>query len=994
MALDANILAGLMSSKIEDIAYQYREAEKSPNDAHFAMASAIVDHIDQASDAVSEDDLNDRLDPIIGDIGDINNSVDELRDDIKSNFDDILATRDRLDGEFKPQLNLEVLNRKETDKELFKTTSSLANLRQRTAEFEDNITNAVFEVDPDNGTFNLRAYSYTDNAFTQAGLLIDGVEGQVTIQAGRITDLGNAVQEANASIDVLAGEIELRATYTEMTEFVSGALDAIIPAYSFGFFNSPEGWSAVNGTLTQGNGFISCTIGDIENRNLSYSADDNPIITIVTTRTQGTGFVGDLIVYYESDIPRIYSGVLNQKEIDSRNVQNLNLAEEPTYTGVVTGIQLVLGETADDIFEVDNITIGKPSAQLEALEGITAKVNKLGIDIDAIEGEITTFVTTTFYEENTVTLNNVTQVLDGEEAIISFKATQTELNDQGTVDKANTAAIWVNGADANIRTSVVSFNAEEGGIDDQIAGITGSLDVINQELSTIDGARIRSNLLSINKLQIESGNLEEAQFYTELKLLDQRNNDLKIGDSVAIVDTQVKTLATDQSATAQEILELKASTGTIEGQVNANSTRIQQAQTDISGNASAIAGLTTQVQNTQNDLSQAELLLDSTIDDLGVVSSRAYLGVSDVVGGKREITGVTFNSQDNGIRFKGDIFELANTNGQTALYWNSTDNKWVFDGKLIIGGYTVESEADIRGLDGTDGQVGAGFYGSTYTSISWTTSTANSRFTSLVGRPPVNGDIFTQTRTDGADSQARQYNGSSWVAVALQVNGSIVASGTIAGDKLIAGTEISAPRIVGGEIITNTGTGTRGEYYDDGTYLQWLGSGNKTDANGVFWIKRDGTGFIKGEFFQGEIIATEAASFSVGSAQTGTGTVTYNSNGKVVTLTARTSLNITASGDRRGDESKFKLVVSIKRGTTVIESYTVYPPSGVYINEPEVGINETVFALRLSDFAIDTHPTVGSRSYTITAVFSETAPYSYSSSSLSGVLKVEENLLA
>jgi len=682
MALDANILAGLMSSNVEDIAYQYREAEKSPNDVHLAFSSAIVDHINAASDSVTEEDVNDILDPIRDDIDGINTSVDDLRDDLASSIDDILATRDELDGVFKPQLNLEVLNRKETDKELFKTTTSLAELRRRSEQFEDDITNVLFEVNPDDGTFNVRAYTYTDNAFTQAGLLIDGVEGQVTIQAGRITDLGDAVEDANASIDVLAGEIELRATYTEMTEFVSGALDAIIPAYSFGFFNSAEGWTAVNGAITQGNGFISTTIGDIENRSLSYSADENPIITIVTTRTQGTGFVGDLIVYYESDIPRTYSGVLTQKEIDSQNVQNLNLSEEITYTGTVTGLQLVLGETTDDVFEIDSITIGKPSAQLEALEGITAKVNKLGIDIDAIEGQITTFVTTAYYDENTVTLNNVTQVLDGEEAIISLKATQTLLNDQGTVDKANTAAIWVDGADANIRTSVVSFNAEEGGIDDQIAGITGSLDVINQELSTIDGARIRSNLLSINRLEIASGDLEEAQFYTELKLLDQRNNDLAIGDSVAIVDTQVKTLATDQSATAQEILELKASTGTIEGQVNANSTRIQQAETNINGNASAIAGITTQVENVSNDLSQAELLLDSTIDDLGVVSSRAYLGVSTVVGDKREITGVTFDSQDNGIRFKGDIFELADNSGQTALYYNAGSNVWVFSGEL------------------------------------------------------------------------------------------------------------------------------------------------------------------------------------------------------------------------------------------------------------------------------------------------------------------------
>ena len=886
MALDANILAGLISSNIEDIAYQYREAEKSPDAVHLAFASGIVDHINVASDAVTEEDVNDILDPIRDDIDGINTSVDDLRDDLASSIDDILATRDELDGVFKPQLNLEVLNRKETDKELFKTTTSLAELRRRSEQFEDDITNVLFEVNPDDGTFNVRAYTYTDNAFTQAGLLIDGVEGQVTIQAGRITDLGNAVEDANASIDVLAGEIELRATYTEMTEFVSGALDAIIPAYSFGFFNSAEGWTAVNGAITQGNGFISTTIGDIENRSLSYSADENPIITIVTTRTQGTGFVGDLIVYYESDIPRTYSGVLTQKEIDSQNVQNLNLSEEITYTGTVTGLQLVLGETTDDVFEIDSITIGKPSAQLEALEGITAKVNKLGIDIDAIEGQITTFVTTAYYDENTVTLNNVTQVLDGEEAIISLKATQTLLNDQGTVDKANTAAIWVDGADANIRTSVVSFNAEEGGIDDQIAGITGSLDVINQELSTIDGARIRSNLLSINRLEIASGDLEEAQFYTELKLLDQRNNDLAIGDSVAIVDTQVKTLATDQSATAQEILELKASTGTIEGQVNANSTRIQQAETNINGNASAIAGITTQVENVTNDLSQAELLLDSTIDDLGVVSSRAYLGVSTVVGDKREITGVTFDSQDNGIRFKGDIFELADNSGQTALYYNAGTNIWVFSGEL---------------------------------------QAASGTFTGTVSA------------------------------------GNIVSSD-------ITGSNITGGTITGGKIVTDGGTGVRGEYWDDGTYLQWIGSGAKTDTNGIFWIKRDGTGFIKGDFFQGEIIATVTGSASSINNNLTAQTQTYTSAGK--TAVVNFSANCSLYKDVANSPENMTLTVNLYRGNTLID--TISQIANKFYEPPESGVHNgrTIFSSSIRDLFIDDGTTVGTNSYKIVTTYS------------------------
>lgn len=647
------------------------------------------------------DQLDIFLDPIWEAIDNTNTNVDDLLEDIESNLDEIILIRNEVDGQLRPQLNTEIINRQETDRELFNTTASLAQFKRATENFESDITNAVFEVDPDSGTLSLRAYNYTDESFSQASLLIDGVSAEVNIQAGRITELDGAVQDANAEINVLAGEIELKASYTEMTEYVSESLDAIIPAYSFGFFNSAEGWVAVNGAITPGTNKMTATWGDIENTSLNYSADDNPVITITCKRLSGTDSVGDLIVTFSGGSTQTYTGVIEDSQSGTINVKNLNLAGESTYTGTVTGLRIILGESVADEFEFDSITIGKPSAQLEALDGLTAQVNQLGVDLDAVEGQLTSFVTTTYYDENTVTLNNVTQVLDGEDVIISLTATQQELNDEGTITKANSASLWVDGADANIRSSVVNFNAEEGGIDDQIEGLQGILNTVEQELSTIDGASIRSQLLSINELEIESGDLAELQFYTELKLLDQRNNALEIGNSVATVDQQVKAVSDEAGALAQDITLLQASTGTIQGQVNANVSNIAQAQTDIDGNAQAIIGLTTEVENAQGDIADAQLTLDSTVDELGEVSSRAYFGVSTTVeDGKRDIAGVTFDSVDSGIRFKGDIFELATNDDKTALFYDADVNEWKFNGRLIVGGYAINSEEDIRGLDG------------------------------------------------------------------------------------------------------------------------------------------------------------------------------------------------------------------------------------------------------------------------------------------------------
>lgn len=595
-----------------------------------------------------------------------------------------------------------------------------------------------------------------------------------------------------------------------------------------------------------------------------------------------------------------------------------------------------------------------------------------------------------------------------------------------------------------------------------------------------------------------------------------------------------------------------------------------------------VAGITTRVDNLDGELSDAQLELTSTVDELGVVSSRAYLGVSDTVDGKADVTGIVFDSQTNGIRFRGDIFELTTSSDSKALSYNATSDEWVFSGKLVVGGdYEINSEADIRGLDGrdgqslaaivdwkflnsndgwvsyaltetnttsylnivstnaaaymskdelaiegaaaniislrirnnletadirmeafystnthnynegfkktlpsvnlrsgvwetvnfdmrdltegggdwldntitgirldlidsvgqdididnigvgyygaaekgvtytwikyadddqgaglsnspvgkdyiglaynrdfpqesdnpndyifslikgtdgvdgetgytwiaysnfedgtdlyqlpnddtlyigiavnkttptesnvktdytwskfkgdegvagqdgTDGEVGAGFYGSTYASISWATVATNIRFDDLVGRGPVNGDIFTQTRTDGTDSQSRTYNGSSWVAPELLVNGSLIATGTIAGNRFIAGTEISAPLVTGGTLrggkVELLGSDfmkvQSAEPFGPNDLIEWYGSklgnisgntplyNNLTKTNAITYLGDDGSAYFGGTIIAGTLTTSTQNPSTAQSVTVDTGT--FGSNGGQIVI--------------------------------------------------------------------------------------------------------------
>jgi predicted phage tail protein len=1270
-------------------------------------------------------------------IEDLNNSVidtDNRLSEIKTKVDD---TKDQVDaigenlGDLKLEIKSEASRRIETDRALFNTTVSAVQLRQDLDNGLGGVTDAIFVVDPETGTITNRAFAYTDSSFSQASAIIDGVSAEVAIQASRVTTSELRITEAESSILLQAGVLDLKASYTEVAASIAGAVEAVLPAYTFGFFNSSEGWSAVSGSLTQGTGQLSLVVGDIENQSLNYDADSNPLITFTIERVGGTGWSGDLVVTTSSGEFWFTSVIADIAATGQPTVRTLNLGEEASYTGIVTGIRIILGEGGGDLFTLSNITIGKPSATLEALDGITSQVNQLGISLDAIDASLSSYVNTTFYDNNSVTFNNISTTLDGVDAIISLKASQQELDASGAIEKANNAAIWIDASDANITQVVNNYIAESGGINDQLDAVDVQFTNVQSEIDAATGL-VRDQSISVNRAINKGKDVEKNAFYTAELQLRQQKNTLEIGESLATADRQLQAVTTAQSATAQEVLDLKSSVGSEVGQINSSIFTLNQTQaflstatttrfielnalvgdntaeivdvkqlvvdegearataildintaigdsdarvlankeaistetesrvaaldslstnlgdaisssaetlllaisteedarisavstltTNVGDNTSAIidnnnlitdestaradavSAITVRVSDNETDIisikqavvdenearatsydslltkigdneseitsvatsvttettarSDAITLLSSQVgEDIATVDRAAksaigYCTIGGVVSGHntkttcessggvwtnsplaeavtnvqvssggntatvgsffgafsdlegqvtgKAVMGVTTNGDFTGmeviggtsvskISFKGDEFELKDTSGVSAMKYSAAAGEWVFTGRLVIGGYSVSSEADIRALDGKDGTdgkvgvsisatvsynfigtndgwvansstivngtssatytttgtdpnliknglqihgasdylvtirvrctsgditnnrvdifyvttshgysssylmrdssasasfvqnewitltydmrdltnggsdwedslitsirldltndtgstfeidhisvgrygasvngvdgavgaVGAGFYGGTFSTISWVTATANSRFTALVNRSPVNLDIFTQTRSDGTASQARQYNGGSWTTVALQVDGTIVAKGTIAGDRLVAGTEITAPNIIGGKLATASGTGTRTEIYDDGTYLIWSGSGAKTDANGKFWVKNDGTGFVSGSFFSGQILESK---FSSG---TTTASVSHKSAGNDVEVTVTsngTGYLVSSSPPSAVGTTTHTRTYTIKRGTTIVDS--------------------------------------------------------------------------
>lgn len=183
------------------------------------------------------------------------------------------------------------------------------------------------------------------------------------------------------------------------------------------------------------------------------------------------------------------------------------------------------------------------------------------------------------------------------------------------------------------------------------------------------------------------------------------------------------------------------------------------------------------------------------------------------------------------------------------------------------------------------------------------------------------GDTFKIKDTSGTDALYWSSVDNEW-----KFNGGGTFNGTLSAPTVTGGTFnggiFTGNEFIGGKIVTDSGTGVRGEYWDDGTYLQWIGSGAKTDANGTFWVKRNGTGFIKGEFFQGEIIETRYGTISNSGQETAVcNMVGHSSAGRTVEISGTFGATQSDTGDFSGDLRTATL--SYRRGGVELASQTV-----------------------------------------------------------------------
>lgn len=189
---------------------------------------------------------------------------------------------------------------------------------------------------------------------------------------------------------------------------------------------------------------------------------------------------------------------------------------------------------------------------------------------------------------------------------------------------------------------------------------------------------------------------EESARVTQYELLSAI-----VDDNTASIGTTQEALATETLARATEVTRLDAEIAGTNGNVSALVTRVGQAEADIGGNASAIAGIRVAVAGV-NSQSQAELILSATVTNAETAVGRAYLGVTSTSGGVSRINGLIIDGATNRLEFRSETVLFTDTAGNPSIYFDNALSRFVFNGNIVastITGSTLQTaESGIRTL--------------------------------------------------------------------------------------------------------------------------------------------------------------------------------------------------------------------------------------------------------------------------------------------------------
>lgn len=170
--------------------------------------------------------------------------------------------------------------------------------------------------------------------------------------------------------------------------------------------------------------------------------------------------------------------------------------------------------------------------------------------------------------------------------------------------------------------------------------------------------------------------------------------------STAAISGLLQAAGLDEDGNTFATVALDARLETAEDEITAQAGLILDVVEDVDENKSALAGLRTAVAGSDSQ-SQAELILESTVDKADEAFSRAFLGVTTTVGGVSRINGIVVDGSTNSLEFRADTIRWTDTGGNVQLYWDAPRSKVVFAGDMVAGTFQTATSGFRAEMSGS-----------------------------------------------------------------------------------------------------------------------------------------------------------------------------------------------------------------------------------------------------------------------------------------------------
>lgn len=593
-------------------------------------------------------------------------------------------------------------------------------------------------------------------------------------------------------------------------------------------------------------------------------------------------------------------------ELDSINLLINDLPEE------VGDFSVISGKVDDLEIDVAEINTDIDAAQ----DAISILGDDIDSDINSYVYEITGLHNDWLNRETTRT-NEVQQEIENKEIRAEIEDVASSLVSEISavrvdVDGNASAVNLLRGEVQTIEGDVGAAFTQLNAISTDVNGNAEAITILGNEVATLDGEVSANTTLLLNSELNANGDTKAL-----VALRGEVQDPVNGLDATFTIAGQAKSTA---DSAQSSIITINTRLDDAEGDIVANAGLISQVETDITGNTNAINALTTTVNDPSTGLSATNTLAQSAQQD-ATDNASAITQIETRVSDNENFASAQLNLNST---YEGDIDTLSAR---------------AFLGTNVNGRVTGVTIAD----SGSEQQI---IFQSDAVAFTDNAGTLMIYYDTVNGRYVFDGEIIADAGTfSGTVSSAN-------------INASDITGGTISGATVTGGT-------VTGATLQTSNSGYRASLHDDGDYVFYIGDYPKTDNNASFFVKRDSTGFIKGEFFQGQISRERDAVNQTGKSATATGHLSAGNNVKVSgSFTFNRSFSDNTKPIQRSVSWRFL------RNSTVIDSGS-FPVQLFY--ELETGIYSGSEFLNLTLNTIDTGANDG-QTYSYTFEITSTLP--------------------